>query len=241
MSDTLIQAKAESFIRDEILFTSVDVSNALKKDGNFVRNRDVTAWLHAHSDDAAIFPNYTATIIPVRNGAVQATLYYPCWKDPDDYQKRDQKALSPSDLNLPASPGAVNQTMSTMTAVAPAHTAPSASAVSSPATSRKSKPVKTPVVDIADAADDPKSDIAMSAIVRSKLRVWIPVEMVKKLGWKPGDKLDETKVLTDKPVPKSPGVDKRWRVSVPRNCINISGRPIKVILTKSGTIRFEKV
>ena len=94
----IIEKKVEEYVSRDEMFTSIDIGNAIKRDGTWVKNREVAAWLRSHVDDTNVLPDYERDTIPVNGGNAQAALYYPSWKNPDDYTERDQKALKPSDL-----------------------------------------------------------------------------------------------------------------------------------------------
>jgi hypothetical protein len=96
--DATIKVKVQEFISKEEMFTSVDIANAIKQDGIWIKNREVRDWLRANVSDTALFGDYAHTQIQVCCGTATATLYYPMFKDPDDYQKRDQVALTPDEV-----------------------------------------------------------------------------------------------------------------------------------------------
>ena len=43
--ELLIKAKIDEYVTKNEAFTSVDIANAIKTDGTWIRNRDVAAWL----------------------------------------------------------------------------------------------------------------------------------------------------------------------------------------------------
>lgn len=94
MTSSIIQAQFESFVEAEAMFTSVDIGNAIKENGDWVKNSDVAIWLRNNA--LAIATNYCSTLIDVNNGTQKAFLYYPSGTNPDDYQTRNQAALPPN-------------------------------------------------------------------------------------------------------------------------------------------------
>jgi hypothetical protein len=92
-NDMIIEEKVCEFVTKNLMFTSVDIANSIKKD-IWIRNSEVASWLRDHF--VAKFPVYTMTRIPVMNGQFLANLYYLIGANPDDYQDRNQTALSPT-------------------------------------------------------------------------------------------------------------------------------------------------
>jgi hypothetical protein len=98
-SNALIEMKVNEFVGQQKMFTSVDIANAIKCDGKWVRNREVAAWLR--SNVASSYGNYTTTTIEVSGGR-QATLYHPLNADSSTYDSRDQRALKPNEVDGPS-------------------------------------------------------------------------------------------------------------------------------------------
>jgi hypothetical protein len=96
--DATIKQKVQEFVDRKEMFTSVDISNAIKKDGIWIRNAEVRNWLRANSRDPNVFDGYSSSAISVCGGNTDATLYHPSLGDPDDYQARDQQPLTPYDV-----------------------------------------------------------------------------------------------------------------------------------------------
>ncbi len=200
----LIEKKIKSFIDQELMFTTVTVSNAIKKEGSWVRVTDVRSWLKSNFSDADLFGEYDDEVIAVRQGSERATLYKPTWKDAEDFDQTDEPALTPADV------GSVLKVKRTST------------------TSKK----KTP---------DPLDDVFDHPykIISSLERIKIPGDFIKKLGWKPGDKVDADKIKAS-PLPSRLKVNSDYRVSIPRASIAVKGRDVKVILnTDEDIIEFE--
>jgi len=97
--ESLIRKQVEQFIHDEKMFTSVDIANAIKTEGEWVRNIEVTSWLRENFHKEDIFLDYRTEPIDVCGGSRSATLYLPEWADETDYNNRDQEALTPAQVN----------------------------------------------------------------------------------------------------------------------------------------------
>lgn len=100
-SSKIIKRKVLKFLNDRKMFTSVDIGNSIKDDGNvFIRNREVSDWLRKNFMRVA-FENgypYNTTLITVHAGTMQmvnAYLYHHYSVSSDRYLDRDQRAKSP--------------------------------------------------------------------------------------------------------------------------------------------------
>jgi hypothetical protein len=96
--DKVIRAKVEDFVKKQLMFTSVDISNAIKKDGVWVRNSDTSTWLHRNFNDVndSLAADYTVVTIKVLNNTVSALLYLHVTHSADNYTNRDLEAMTPS-------------------------------------------------------------------------------------------------------------------------------------------------
>jgi hypothetical protein len=206
----LIQTKVQEFVHKEEMFTSVDISNAIKEGGDWVSNRDVRDWLKTHFLTDLIFNDYSRTSINVRNDSLAATLYYPSYKIPTKYEPRNQHALTPSDVD------ALKKAKSAPPAKTPAD-----------------------IVKILSSSPVGNKHIGYIRVIKSVERIKIPSAFIKKLGYYPGDQIDLAKIKTDKPLPGRLIVNKDYRFSIPRTCVGWDHQPVKVIL-KNDTIVFEK-
>jgi len=207
--DMTIKAKVEELVKKNKMFTSMDVANGIKRDGVWVRNREVRDWLRdAVSSEPLLLGAYTHTLIDICGGAAQATLYYPLYSDPDKYSGTDQVALTPDEVKTIAK-------------------------------QKAGSPVATAAPDINLVFSSVNDEIA-SAIIRSVDRVKIPGNMVKMLGWNPGDTVDPATIKTHKVLPGVLKVSQDYRVSIPRKCIHWGTSPVKVILKNDNTIVFDK-
>jgi hypothetical protein len=93
-NETLILNKAVELIKDQKMFTSVDLANAIKKDGNWIRNIEVASWLRENYRKLDEFLEYKTTPIQVCSNTRSATLYFPEGSNPDLYSNRDQEPLT---------------------------------------------------------------------------------------------------------------------------------------------------
>lgn len=97
-SEKEVLAKLNEFIKENKMFTSVDLANAVKADGIWVRNRDIRDWLKSRFEDKGLFQDYAISSIYVCNGTSVASLYHPLFCDPNDYLDRDQRPLTPDEV-----------------------------------------------------------------------------------------------------------------------------------------------
>jgi hypothetical protein len=232
-----IKEIVQLFVKDEKLFTSVDIGNAIKKAtlSMDIRNREVRDWLRANIGVDTILTDYVQETINVNNGANVATLYRPHWKDASDYTDTNQSALTPVDVDT-LKDNAQPQSSPAVVAVA---TQPVGTSVSTPSTNRNDDSH----IDITDALDDGKQpDSAVKLIRENKYvrRIQIPGDITRALGWKPGQKveLDKIKIHTGKLSPNL----KVWpdgRCSIPRGVVGYGKSPVKIIL-KDDAVYFEK-
>lgn len=88
-----IQTKVEDFVQQNEAFTSVDIANAIKTDGTWIRNRVVARWLRHEFHES----NYEITSIDLDNGQ-SANLYHPSFMDAENYDARGQKAMTPAEF-----------------------------------------------------------------------------------------------------------------------------------------------
>lgn len=220
--DNSIRQKVEEFVKAEKLFTSVDVGNALKKEGKKLRNREVASWLRGHSNEAGLFDNYATEAIDVLGGTKRATLYRPCWQTSDNYDTRSLAALKPGDVkNIQRTKGIPSGGIpSGMPTVISATSSPMATKLAS-SVSRKGKL---------------SGDVN---IIKSIKRIKVSAFLIQKLGWRPGDKVDPSKLDTLTPMKRGLYVNADGRVNLSRNLVGFGTDPVKVIFD-NGKIRFEK-
>ena len=219
-SDIIKKVVFKAIEKDQ-LFTSLDISQEIKKSGKFVRNVAVRNWLKDNfkryvkeANNCTIFsdPNvpqkfshYETRYIKVRGGTENATLYIPNWAKEEDYLSRDQVPMTPSEVRK----------------------------------TTVSKTVPANVPDISKLIDD-DVDI-VSRKIASLERLKIPGNITKKLGWVAGTIIDADKaklIKTDKPLPAGLKVNKDLRISIPRGAIAVPN-PVKV-RCDGYVITFEK-
>jgi len=99
------------------------------------------------------------------------------------------------------------------------------------------KPSRAPTQSVAPPASGSKN--ALARVITSTERIKIPGAIIRKLGWQPGDKIDPDFIDVHEELPTNLYVNKDYRVSIPRNCVNWSGSPVKVDY-KNGKVVFEK-
>lgn len=208
--DSLIRETVQKYINEEEMFTSVDIANAIKKDGTWIRNTEVRDWLRTNSDFDDLFVNYESDRIAVCNGTRYATVYLPAYKNADEYEPTNQKALTPSEVE----------------AIRRAKDGSNSSDFSS----------DDSVPDVADLLDDTE----MEKVITSFERIKIPGAMIRKLGYEPGDTVDPAIIKTHLPIPNRLKVNKDYRLSIPRGCVNWGKNPIKVKLLENKEITFER-
>ena len=94
MNDTTIQAKVDEFVAATKGFTSVDIANAIKTDGEWIGNREVAAWLRRWTPPG----NYGITKVEVEladGGTARAGIYLPDTMAVKDYTATSQEAMTP--------------------------------------------------------------------------------------------------------------------------------------------------
>lgn len=75
----------------------------------------------------------------------------------------------------------------------------------------------------------------------SKSRLRIPAILVRQLGWKPGDKVDNSKIIVNgtEPLPQGNIVFSDGRISIRRCCIGFGDGPV-LAYVENGCLHFEK-
>jgi hypothetical protein len=92
----IIEDKVTAFVDDTKGFTSVDIANAIKTEGTWVRNRAVASWLRNWTPPVG----YSVTKISVSQGnnVAQANVYIPNTLAITDYVKTSQDAMTPAEF-----------------------------------------------------------------------------------------------------------------------------------------------
>lgn len=99
----LVQDTVEEFIKDDKLFTSVDIANKIKEDGEWISNKVVSQEI------SSLFRNncynkYRVSSIKVKraedNVMVNAILYLPVNSNESDYLNTSAKPMTPDDFDF---------------------------------------------------------------------------------------------------------------------------------------------
>lgn len=99
-----VEKALSDFVSGGEMFTLVDISNAIKADGEgFVRHRECRGIARDLMADEEIVGSEDYVITPITvstsRGPQTANLYHPDDCDPDDYVERQTRALGPNDVN----------------------------------------------------------------------------------------------------------------------------------------------
>jgi len=89
---SIVEKTVQEFVKILNPFTSVDISNNIKMDGIWVKNSEVSNWLHSFSNHA-----YTKTLIDVTS-TEKAFLYHPISFDINLYSGQNQIAITPDEF-----------------------------------------------------------------------------------------------------------------------------------------------
>jgi len=213
--EATIREKVTEFVQTNKLFTSVDIANAIKSTGLWVRNVAVRDWLQENFNDKDVFEDYVISQISVCNGNAMASLYHPGLNAPSEYTDRDQRSLTPDEVKAiqKANVGKVKDTAADIDKILKANSD--------------------------DEEDDTDDSVQMTVVLRSLQRLKIPTAMIKALGWVPGQTIDPALILTTNVIPGTLKVNDDFRVSIPRTAVPWGTKPVKVIL-KDGKISFKK-
>lgn len=257
--EQVIRETIERFVKSEKLFTSVDVGNAIKRQtlSMDIRNKEVAAWLRKNISIDPSLQDYDTVPISVNNGQHTATLYFPHWANPEDYISRDQKALGPDDIADLQQQAGRESAASTM-ALSKGNKdtedsdTPDIGSLAANAAITLDKDIKSDPryddsrIDIADLFDDgdqynPDGDgVRLKKRLASVERLWIPAEIVKAIGFNPGDTVDIKKIrIHSGKLNPNLKVHYDGRFAIPRHCVGYGTDPVKVIV-KSDEIYFEK-
>ena len=213
--EATIRSTIESYVKQQEPFTSVDIANAIKKTGIWIRNSEVAAWLRKNYDTDPMFDEYQKSPILVCNDTTTASLYHSIYYDQNEYTDREQRPLTPQDVKQ------IKKDLKD-----------------------KTRPDTTPdIADVLDPNsgndEDDEDDDTLSITIASVDRLKIPGMLIRKLGWNPGDPIDPALIKTHRSIPSHLRVNSDYRVSIPRNTVDWGTKPVKVIY-KKGAIIFEK-
>lgn len=157
---------------NEESFTSLDVSNIIKRDyAPHERHRDVAKivrefWASSQFDQSEEDPYYERSLITVtleNGGSAQAFLYHAEGVNPDSYDARTQVALKPTPAQQPTVQNLFNVAINDLTTNS-----------SIPATDSTNSSV-------------PATDSVQTRKQKSDYRLEIPAAWVRKLGWNDND------------------------------------------------------
>jgi len=98
--EEIIKEKTTEFINSQRLFTSVNLTNAIKKDGIWIKNSEVAYWLRHSFDELNedLGDSYCVTQIQVLQNSQHANLYHPFFADVSNYNDRDAQAMTPDEF-----------------------------------------------------------------------------------------------------------------------------------------------
>ena len=134
----------QDYIRNNKMFTSIDIANTVKLKGLWIRNSEVAKYLRDNVDNMDEFLNgdyVSSQIVVVIDAATgrttRANLYHPAIDNPHDYVNTQQRALTPAEVDAISS----KNVAPTPTVIAPPAPAP-AVPVAPPIPADSTKPVK---------------------------------------------------------------------------------------------------
>jgi len=268
-----IKAKVVEFITAQKMFTSVNIGNAIKKDGTWIANHDVAEWLRSNFDtvNKEIGDSYTSTSIPVNNDTERATLYYPFFADPINYNDRNAQATTPDEFEKDHGYKSIDPQAQPKTSQCPAGSMPStplaAAVITAPPTptptpaaptpvaldksTKKAKKTKSTTKKVKKTKSTKKAKAKkLPPVINIKQRkikdvsqnvIRIPTAFIKALGLKPGDSVAASRKVLIKGIPNTLRVHKDYRVGIPRACLSLKKRQTVHIFMRDGKIGIEKV
>jgi hypothetical protein len=102
LENDIIEKKVSEFVNNKKMFTSVNITNAIKMDGTWISNSEVAQWLRNSYNNSKhmtnILINYSSTTIQVENGQRAATLYYPFGHDSNTFTDTEISAMTPDEF-----------------------------------------------------------------------------------------------------------------------------------------------
>jgi len=226
--DINLYCLVESIVRDFIakgqLFTSVNISNHIKKEKKtWIKNSEIASWLRQNIGSLSSY--YCTTSIDVANGqgTTKANLYHPANVDPSCYTDVNLHAMTPDEFkqlhNIDPFTG---QTIA-----------------------QASQTVQTALHQSATIVTQSKVIQQKPVIIRDVYRIRVPAKMISAIGLKRGDFVKADKFVTTITIPAKLRVHKDGRLSIPRTCIKFNGksigtRPVKVFI-RDNKIGFESI
>ncbi len=229
----IIKNKVNEFITGQKMFTSVNLTNAIKKDGTWISNSNVAEWLRSNFDEVneELGDSYHSSLISVMNDSRKAHLYYPFFADPNNFNDRNTDAMTPDEFQklhgysfTDAKAKPQSKVADGNGATSTTNTNTSYSLGSIPQTS-KATPINFPARTITE---------------RSKDRIRIPGAFIKALGLKPGDKVAASQKIKIPNLSQNIIVQSDYRVSIPRATLSLGKGPVRMFI-KDGSLAIEKV
>jgi hypothetical protein len=235
--DKVIRAKVEEFVGKQLMFTSVDISNAIKRDGTWVRNSEVSSWLHRNFNDVndSRGADYIQAQVSVLNNTVTALLYLHVTHNVDSYTNRDLVAMTPDQFKRLHGYDPLNPPIST-TGSTTSSTPAGTTTVKSPAV--PAKKIKT----VGDKLKVAHGCFLIQEFKSGRIRV--PATLVKAVGMRPGCKVNFKKLDVNTAKISSPlKVHDDGRISLPRTCIEVDSTSVKkdnlFAYIENGVIKFK--
>lgn len=97
--DKLISKVVEAFMSNDGMFSSVDISNHIKKElKTWIKNTEVSTYLRKYSIEVHKLDKTITIMDSIKN--ISGKLYYIDGADPKDYTGADQKAMTPAEFDL---------------------------------------------------------------------------------------------------------------------------------------------
>lgn len=217
---TIIKSTVDTFVKANKMFTSVDITNAIKSNGTWIRNSIVANWLRNEFDEHL----YTTSTIAVNYGNDRASLYYPLHENPANYMNTNLESIDPfkfKDINGYA--------------IDDDRAKPENAACKSVAKTVTAKPVNT----VLNTNTVKKMGVNIPhKVYKSVDRLRIPASLVKAAGMTPYSRVKTSKISIV--VPDTLRVHSDGRISLPRNCTNLGSGPLKVGVV-DGVIDIQKM
>jgi hypothetical protein len=223
----IIESTVSEFVKAKKLFTSVDIANAIKSNGTWVRNNVVADWLRKEFTNfmSNQVSDYTTTVITVNYGSDRAALYHPLYESPMNYMNSNLEAIDPFKFK-DISGYAMDDDRAKPENVKSSSFFKCTSVSASENTVMNTNVVKKVGVNIPHK------------VYKSVDRLRVPASLVKAVGMAPYSKVKTTKISIV--VPDTLRVHSDGRISLPRNCTKLGSGPIKVGVV-DGVIDIQKM
>ena len=221
----VIEQKVRDLVSQQTMFTSVDVTNAIKTDGIWINNAIVSSWLRSNFDavNQSMGNNYESKVINVANNTHRAFVYYPFFNDPNNYPNPNAIAMTPDQFF------ALHNYK---------HTDPEAQPDGPSVQSSTSIQQQTPQAPT--ISNKVVSIDARTLTGKAQGRIRIPGAIIKALGLKPGDVVATSNKVDIPNLSKNITVQNDYRVSIPRDILSLGKGPVRMSL-RDGKLKIEKV